>query len=440
MTVTCPECGAKLLAEYTSVDSATCPYCGAQVRVNVNVNYNFNYSKSEHTKHIVDDAKIKAAENASRVIDLFASPIEERRAKKKAEEERIQREAEEAERLRKEQEVLDAEEARVYEEWASAQREKHARQAGRAIAKGINYYKANKKNCLIAFALVIALLVGGNIYSSASKKHAQELAAHRAELARLEEERIANSHLAMGEVKMPDISRYGDYRNVAKQLKDAGFINVDTVGKGDLLFGILDTENDIIEITVDGAPEFETDILYAMDVPIVITYHSFYNSQSASSTVQVNASEPAAESAVPDTASQAATQEVAASSATTSEKVVTTEEMELLMDLIADDIAYVRKSGGYSTYCYISPSQGKVWTFSKGNGSQEAYVGHITDGTRLTTYTVHYRYDPGWDEIITFNDESMVITDAYGYETTFTKTDAETVKNLYDAEYTDIPE
>ena len=440
MTVTCPECGAKLLAEDTSVDSATCPYCGAQVRVNVNVNYNFNYSKSEHTKHIVDDAKIKAAENASRVIDLFASPIEERRAKKKAEEERIQREAEEAERLRKEQEVRDAEEARVYEEWASAQREKHARQAGRAIAKGINYYKANKKNCLIAFALVIALLVGGNIYSSTSKKHAQELAAHRAELARLEEERIANSHLAMGEVKMPDISRYGDYRNVAKQLKDAGFVNVDTVGKGDLLFGILDTENDIIEITVDGAPEFETDIWYAMDVPIVITYHSFYSSQSASSTVQVSASEPAAESAVPDTASQAATQEVAVSSATTSEKVVTTEEMELLMDLIADDIAYVRKSGGYSTYCYISPSQGKVWTFSKGNGSQEAYVGHITDGTRLTTYTVHYRYDPGWDEIITFNDESMVITDAYGYETTFTKTDAETVKNLYDAEYTDIPE
>lgn len=440
MTVTCPECGAKLLAEYISVDSATCPYCGAQVRVNVNVNYNFNYSKSEHTKHIVDDAKIKAAENASRVIDLFASPIEERRAKKKAEEERIQREAEEAERLRKEQEVLDAEEDRVYEEWVSAQREKHARQAGRAIAKGINYYKANKKNCLIAFALVIALLVGGNIYSSASKKHAQELAAHRAELARLEEECIANSHLAMGEVKMPDISRYGDYRNVAKQLKDAGFINVDTVGKGDLLFGILDTENDIIEITVDGAPEFETDIWYAMDVPIVITYHSFYSSQSASSTVQVSASEPAAESAVPDIASQAATQEVAASSATTSEKVVTTEEMELLMDLIADDIAYVRKSGGYSTYCYISPSQGKVWKFSKGNGSQEAYVGHITDGTRLTTYTVHYRYDPGWDEIITFNDESMVITDAYGYETTFTKTDAETVKNLYGAEYTDIPE
>lgn len=440
MTVTCPECGAKLLAEYTSVDSVTCPYCGAQVRVNVNVNYNFNYSKSEHTKHIVDDAKIKAAENASRVIDLFASPIEERRAKKKAEEERIQREAEEAERLRKEQEVRDAEEARVYEEWASAQREKHARQAGRAIAKGINYYKANKKNCFIAFALVIALLVGGNIYSSTSKKNAQELAAHRAELARLEEERIANSHLAMGEVKMPDISRYGDYRNVAKQLKDAGFINVDTVGKGDLLLGILDTENDIIEITVDGAPEFETDIWYVMDVPIVITYHSFYSSQSASSTVQVSASEPAAESAVPDTASQAATQEVAASSATTSEKVVTTEEMELLMDLIADDIAYVRKSGGYSTYCYISPSQGKVWTFSKGNGSQEAYVCHITDGTRLTTYTVHYRYDPGWDEIITFNDESMVITDAYGYETTFIKTDAETVKNLYDAEYTDIPE
>lgn len=481
--ITCPECGAKIEIPNPDCESVFCPYCGIQFdiapfvrytsasqqpkhaktksvhkkqkahdepdresNVNYNYNYNFNYSKSEHTKHIVDDAKIKAAENASRVIDLFASPFEERRAKKKAEEERLQREAEEAERLRKEQEARDAEEARIYKEWASAQREKHARQTGRAIAKGINYYKANKKKCLIAFALVIALLAGGNIYSSASKKRAQELAAHRAELARLEEERIANSHLAMGEVKMPDISRYGDYRNVAKQLKDAGFINVDTVGKGDLLLGILDTENDIIEITVDGAPEFETDIWYAMDVPIVITYHSFYSSQSASSTVQVRASEPAAESAVSESVSQAATQEVAASSAnaaesaSTSEKVVTTEEKEFLLDLIADDIAYVSKSGGYSTYCYISPSQGKVWTFSKGNGSQEAYIGHITDGTHLTSYTVHYRYDPGWDEIITFNDESMVITDAYGYETTFTKTDAETVKKLYDAEYTDIPE
>ena len=201
-TAKCPKCGAKLQFEDHTVQIIRCPSCGVQVRVNVNVNY--SYSKSEHTEHIVDDAKIKAAENASRVIDLFASPIEERRVKKKAEEERIQREAEEAERRRKEQEARDAEEDRIYQEWASAQREKHARQAGRTIAKGINYYRANKKKCLISAVLIVAVLVGGGIYGSAAHKRSQELAVHQAELARLKDEEIAASHLAMGEVKMPD--------------------------------------------------------------------------------------------------------------------------------------------------------------------------------------------------------------------------------------------
>lgn len=113
----CPKCGAKILFEDANAKVIQCASCGAQVRVNINVNY--NYSKSEHTEHIVDDAKIKQAQNVDRVINLFASPIEERRAKKKAEEERIQREADQAERIRKEQEAKDAEEQRAYEEWAS---------------------------------------------------------------------------------------------------------------------------------------------------------------------------------------------------------------------------------------------------------------------------------------------------------------------------------
>lgn len=152
----CPKCGAKILLEDANAKVVQCASCGAQVRVNINVNY--NYSKSEHTEHIVDDAKIKQAQNVDRVINLFASPIEERRAKKKAEEERIQREADQAERIRKEQEAKDAEEQRAYEEWSSAQHEKHARQAGRAIAKAINYYRANERKILISVVLIVALL------------------------------------------------------------------------------------------------------------------------------------------------------------------------------------------------------------------------------------------------------------------------------------------
>lgn len=272
-TAKCPKCGAKLQFEDHTVQIIRCPSCGVQVRVNVNVNY--SYSKSEHTEHIVDDAKIKAAENASRVIDLFASPIEERRVKKKAEEERIQREAEEAERHHKEQEARDAEEDRIYQEWASAQREKHARQAGRTIAKGINYYRANKKKCLISAVLIVAVLVGGGIYGSAAHKRSQELAVHQAELARLKDEEIAASHLAMGEVKMPDFSEDDDARDIIKALKDAGFTNVVDQPKHDLILGNNHSQYEIIEVTVDGAPSFTKGEWYQLDTEIVVSYHDY---------------------------------------------------------------------------------------------------------------------------------------------------------------------
>lgn len=274
-TVTCPKCGRSLVINPNDGDMIFCEYCGTKININVNFNFNYNYSKSEHTEHIVDDAKIKAAENVDRVINIFASPIEERRAKKKAEEERIQREAEEADRIRKEQAARDAEEERIYKEWASAQREKHARQAGRVIAKGINYYHANKKTCLISAVLIIALLIGGGVYGSVTHKRSQELAVHQAELARLKEEEIAASHLAMGEVKMPDFSEKDDARDVMKKLRDTGFANVVDQPKHDLIFGNNHSQYEIIEVTVDGAPSFETSEWYPLDTEIVVSYHDY---------------------------------------------------------------------------------------------------------------------------------------------------------------------
>ena len=270
----CPKCGAKILLEDANAKVIQCASCGAQVRVNINVNY--NYSKSEHTEHIVDDAKIKQAQNVDRVINLFASPIEERRAKKKAEEERIQREADQAERICKEQEAKDAEEQRAYEEWASAQHEKHARQAGRAIAKAINYYRANERKILISVVLIVALLACRGVYDSVNQKQEQELAAHQAELARLKDEEIAASHLAMGEVKMPEIEigMATDYRIVKQDFENAGFINITAEPVADLTDTTTKRYNAVIEVTVDGVPRMNVGDWYKVDVPIVITYHT----------------------------------------------------------------------------------------------------------------------------------------------------------------------
>ena len=77
-TIICPACGAQLLAE--NQNQVICPCCGAKVKININVNY--NYSKSEHIERIVDEAKSKNADNLSRVINIFATPVEEYRAAK----------------------------------------------------------------------------------------------------------------------------------------------------------------------------------------------------------------------------------------------------------------------------------------------------------------------------------------------------------------------
>lgn len=275
-TIKCPKCGAQLLVEAPTEEFLTCEYCGTKIKLGINVNYNFSYSKSEHTEHIVDDAKIKQAQNVDRVINLFAAPIEERLAKKKAEEERIQREAEETERIRKEQEAKDAEEQRAYEEWASAQHEKHARQAGRMIAKAINYYRANERKILISVVLIVTLLACRGVYDSIRQKQEQELAAHQAELARLKDEEIAASHLAIGEVKMPEIEigMATDYRIVKQDFENAGFINIATEPVVDLTNTTTKRYNSVIEVTVDGVPRMNVGEWYKVDVPIVITYHT----------------------------------------------------------------------------------------------------------------------------------------------------------------------
>lgn len=218
-----------------------------------------------------------------------------------------------------------------------------------------------------------ALLFGGLGIWTDSANTAREQAAHSAELARLEEERIANSHLAMGEVKMPSISRTGDYRNVLKKLKDAGFTNVTAVGKGDLFFGILEDENDIVEITVDGAPEFEDETWYSMDVPIVISYHSFYTAKSASSSTTVVAS------------------------------------------TVSEDFCYGIQ-GEETNDCYwISPSEQLVKRFQyhKGGGLI-SMTGHIISGNISDGFTVRFNYKTsaydGWDELIRLSDDALTVT------------------------------
>lgn len=248
----CPNCGANLKVSDDDREFMFCEFCGARI--------DLTDHRTVHTEHIVDDAKIKNAESIHRIVDIFASPFENYRRKKQEKEAQEAREAEKA-----------AEAARIQEEKNREQAEAFKAASASAFAWCAQFVKHHKEESvagLVAVALIISLATGAS-RSDARKKAAQAEAA-------------VSSHMAMGELCFPDdVSFTGDYRNTYKALKDAGFTNITLDPAEDLIFGFLETENDIIEVTVDGAPSFDEDAWYPADVPIVISYHSFISSASS---------------------------------------------------------------------------------------------------------------------------------------------------------------
>lgn len=124
----------------------------------------------------------------------------------------------------------------------------------------------------VVAAIVIVLLIG-NIWSLYASKRQAEIA-HGAELARLEREKIGYSHLAEGEVQMPDIDTDTDYRIVKQDFENAGFTNITTEPVADLTNATTARYNRVIEVTIDGVPRMNVGSWYPMEVPIVITYHT----------------------------------------------------------------------------------------------------------------------------------------------------------------------
>lgn len=270
-TIICPACGAQLLAE--NQNQVICPCCGAKVKININVNY--NYSKSEHIERIVDEAKSKNADNLSCVINIFATPVEEYRAAKDH-----QRRMEEQQQRMIEENLREAqrqsyENAQRRAECARARNEELSRKWNACEKKILKYCRTHQKETLIGIAICVVLLAFGFSAAANHANNSRALAAHQAELARLKDEEIAASHLAMGEVKMPDFSEDDDARDIIKALKDAGFTNVVDQPKHDLILGNKHSQYELIEVTVDGAPSFTKGEWYPLDTEIVVSYHDY---------------------------------------------------------------------------------------------------------------------------------------------------------------------
>jgi hypothetical protein len=71
-----------------------------------------------------------------------------------------------------------------------------------------------------------------------------------------------------------DVSEY-DYEEAQKKFEHAGFKNVTVQKDEDLKIGLINHENQVKEITIDGDKKFSVGEKYDENVPVIITYHAF---------------------------------------------------------------------------------------------------------------------------------------------------------------------
>ena len=75
-------------------------------------------------------------------------------------------------------------------------------------------------------------------------------------------------------------TRGSNYKDVQKAFKDAGFTNVSTEVKRDIITGWLTDDGEVESVVVDGDKKYDCGDEYKLNSKVVITYHAFGNSMS----------------------------------------------------------------------------------------------------------------------------------------------------------------
>ena len=88
-----------------------------------------------------------------------------------------------------------------------------------------------------------------------------------------------------------------NYEDVAKEFEDAGFTNVKTMKKEDLVIGWLSSNGEVEKVTIADSEEFSTTYWYSPDDKVVIYYHTFPEDVETAEKVQEEADESLEEDA-----------------------------------------------------------------------------------------------------------------------------------------------
>ena len=476
----CPNCGAQLKIIDDDREFMFCEYCGARI--------DLVDRRTVHTEHIIDDAKIKdaeakikSAENASRIINIFAAPVEEKQRQAEFERQRqLEADRREYEReLRKEQERRENNEA-IEDGCAAAM--------GGCLVKCV-------KHPIIA-CIIIFLLLGscmGSESSSASStasSSAETVSSSTirdvsvvsdSEIPASSESKISESALSVSseEVSASSVQLLPAASRKLIQSFSYQYAFLHTGDSGSQHYWLLDTTNHIAcaintytstaylfslssndfsgNVTIDlgntafilhsntlskglsvkygdeGSYYFYTSLMDSA-LSTLASIQTYYDLRSITDLSSI----PLSDGIRSNGTVSVSTNSVSSSSSTPSKPSPSLDYTPSHKDTNYDD-AYALRNPSYTNYCLISYEDKIVRSFTYGNGSKEAYVGHITGGSKSKGLTVHYNYNGGWDETIRISGSHLILVDTDGAEYTFNLSPLSPVRDIYtNGDYRDI--
>lgn len=182
-----------------------------------------------------------------------------------------------------------------------------------------------------------------------------------------------------------------NYKKIVKEFEEAGFRNIETKPLGDMVIGLLSTEDEVKKITIDGKDNFKKGDVFSKNSKIVITYHSYPedDSEEGSETEETTTQETTT------TKEPTTTKETTTTKKTTT-KATTTENLNTVLTVQNNkDLAQI-----LSDYC--SPSVYKAFS--------EKYRGRTIEFDGCIAYvSLHGNYTTRYDFLIysgNYNDEA----------------------------------
>lgn len=205
-----------------------------------------------------------------------------------------------------------------------------------------------------------------------------------------------------------------NYKDVEKELKEAGFTNISTKILYDIIFGWTE-EGETDKVSIDGKTDFKRGEIFSKDAPVVITYHMKEEDDPNNKNVSTPSSSPSPEPVY-----------------------YSTNDKDTAKKGNSGMFAYKSIGGTYDNYWIIDFDEGYVYWFSYGNGEtscdrvkivsgdlNDVLIITYHDGNTVWSYGLHFK----WKN----QPDTLILQDNDGFEIKYYTTDLSDALEIRDS-------